>query len=125
MKPPIFELCSADTTLQGLLSDDLGRFQLYPFGEAPQLGAKPYAVWQLVGGGPENYISNVPDIDQVTVLVDTYAKEASMAREVSAALVAAIESVAHVVRHNGEWRDPETRAYRCSFTVDWFVERTQ
>lgn len=123
MTPPIFEVCSADTSVQSLLTDDEGRLQVYPFGEAPQLGARPYAVWQVVGGSPENYISQTPDIDGYTLQVDVYAVQARDAREVAQAVQAAIEPVAHVVRHNGEWRDPETRAYRVSFTVDWFVNR--
>jgi len=123
MMAPIFALCSSDTTLQGLLSDDAGRFQLYPFGEAPQLGAKPYAVWQVVGGSPENYISNVPDIDSYSIQIDVYAREASAAREAVRALMGVIEYVAHVFNYIDERRTTETRAYRCSFTVDWFVDR--
>ena len=96
---------------------------MYPFGDAPQLGSRPYAVWQVVGGEPENYLNQTPDIDGITVQVDVYAKLASDAREAATALQAAIEPVAHVVRFNGEWRDPETRSYRVSFTVDWFVKR--
>jgi hypothetical protein len=124
MMPPIFELCSADTTLQGLLSTPDGNFALYPFGEAPQLGGRPYVVWQLIGGEPENYLGSIPDIDTFTLQLDVYAALVAEAREVAVALRAVVEDVAHVVQYNGEWRDPETRSYRCSFTVDWFVDRT-
>jgi hypothetical protein len=121
--PPIFALCSADTTLQGLLTTDEGHFALYPFGEAPQLTARPYAVWQVVGGEPENYLGNVPDIDGMSLQIDVYAAEAEVARTVARALRTVIELEAYVVGYNGEWRDTETRAYRCSFTVDWLVDR--
>ena len=123
MTPPIFVLCSADTTLQGLLTSGAGHFKLYPFGEAPELTDDPYVVWQVIDGSPENYISNVPDIDAYTIQVDVYADEASESRAIAAAIQNVIESVAHVTRYNGEWRDPDTRAYRCSFSVDWFVDR--
>lgn len=123
MIPPIFALCSADTTLQGLLTTYDGHFALYPFGEAPQLVARPYVVWQIVDGEPENYLGDAPDMDAMSIQLDVYAAEAADAREVATALRAVVEIVAHVVRYNGEWRDPETRAYRCSFTVDWLIDR--
>ena len=46
----------------------------------------------------------------------------SSAREVAAALFAALEPVAHVVAYNGEFREEVTRDYRYSFTVDFDQE---
>lgn len=122
MSAPIFVVCYADTSVQSLLADG-AQLRLYPFGEAPQDDAKPYAVWQVVYGSPENYLGNLPDIDSYGIQVDVYAKTASEARNVAMALRNAIEPVAHVVGWDGESRDPATRAYRHSFTVDWFVDR--
>lgn len=123
MTPPIFTVCAADTALATLLADGTGGIRLYPFGEAPQPEVEPYAVWQVIDGSPENYLSNLPDVDAYTLQVDVYAATVSAAREVAAAIRDAIESVAYVVRYNGEWREPETRSYRCSFSVDWLVDR--
>ncbi|EPN30837.1 hypothetical protein A245_45243, partial [Pseudomonas syringae pv. actinidiae ICMP 19096] len=52
MAAPIFAVCAADPAVQALLGTSPTR--LYPFGEAPEGVAKPYAVWQVIGGNPEN-----------------------------------------------------------------------
>lgn len=121
MYPPIFEVCKADAAVVALLGSSPLRF--YPFGEAPQKVAKPYAVWQQVGGAPENYLAGRPDIDAYTLQVDVYADSAASARAVAEAIRNAIELRAHIVAWRGESRDPETKHYRSSFDVDWFVQR--
>ena len=121
MYPPIFEVCKADAAVVALLGSNPLRF--YPFGEAPQKVAKPYAVWQQVGGAPENYLAGRPDIDAYTLQVDVYADSAASSRAVAAAIRNAIELRAHIVAWRGESRDPETKNYRSSFDVDWFVHR--
>ena len=122
MTPPIFAICAADSTVSGLI-DDGSILRLYPFGEAPQKDALPYAVWALADGTPENYLGQTPDVDVLTLHLDVYGRTADSAREVRDAMVAAIEPHAHVVSWDGERRDTETRAYRISFTVDWIVNR--
>lgn len=122
MTPPIFSICAGDSTVSGLL-DDGTTLRLFPFGEAPQAVERPYALWGVADGAPENYIGDVPDTDVVALQVDVYGSTAASAREVRDALVAAIEPHAHVISWDGERRDPDTRTYRISFTVDWIVHR--
>lgn len=121
MYPPLHATCAADSSVQSLLGSDLLR--LYPFGEARQNEVYPYAVWQIVGGQPENYLGDRPDVDSFSTQVDVYAKTWRSARDVKDALVAAMEGAAHVTAWNGETRDPETGSYRISFTVDWITNR--
>lgn len=121
MFPPVFATCYASATVKALIGTTPCR--LYPYGDAPQGVTKPYAVWQLVTGVPENYLGQVPDIDSYTTQIDVYALTSDSARAVATALRNAIEPVAHVVRWGGESRDYETQNYRISFDVDWFVER--
>ncbi|HSH43852.1 MAG TPA: DUF3168 domain-containing protein [Arenicellales bacterium] len=122
MYPPIFEVCTASSEVRALLDDD-GTTKLFLFGLAPQSVKTPYAVWQTIGGLPENYITNTPDIDRFAIQIDVYADSAATAREVAAALRDAIEPHAHVVGWRGGSRDPDTRNYRYSFDVEWFVKR--
>jgi hypothetical protein len=122
MFPPVFDICSSDTSVQSLLGDG-PTLRLYPFGEALQKDKKPYAVWQVVDGEPGNFLGEVPDSDQFSTAFDVYGATAESAREVVSALVAAIEPHGHVVSWDGERRDPETRAYHVSFTVDWIEYR--
>ncbi|MCQ2994016.1 DUF3168 domain-containing protein [Pseudomonas syringae] len=118
---PIFAVCAADVGVTSLLGKSPTR--LYPFGEAPEGVAKPYAVWQLLTGSPENYLSGRPDIDGYSLQVDVYANTASDARAVTGAISYAIELAANVTRWGGETKDPATKLYRSSFDIDWLVPR--
>lgn len=121
MFAPVFQVCSASAAVTALLG--VAPTRLYPFGEAPQGAVYPYAVWQAVGGAPENFLAGRPDADSYTTQVDVYADTAASAREVAKALRDAVELVAHVVAWRGESRDPETKKYRFSFDVAWIVRR--
>lgn len=121
MFPPVFATCVADAGVLAVLGTNPTR--LYPFGTSVQGVTKPYAVWQSVGGSPENFINQVPDIDSYTLQIDCYATTATAVRAVAEALRDAIEPVAHVVSWRGEEIDNETKLYRYSFDVDWFVHR--
>lgn len=121
MYPPIFAVCAAASAVTALLGTAPTR--VYPFGEAPQSGAYPYAVWQTVGGAPENYLGNRPDMDSYTLQVDVYADTGASARAVAAALRDAIEPHAYITRWGGESKDAETARYRSSFDVSWLTSR--
>ncbi|SDS41966.1 DUF3168 domain-containing protein [Pseudomonas prosekii] len=118
---PIFAVCVADSGVTALLGTSPTR--LYPFADAPEGVAKPYAVWQVIMGSPENYLSGRPDLDGYTLQVDVYASTGSAARAVASAISHAIELSANVTRWGGETRDAETKLYRSSFDIDWLVPR--
>lgn len=118
---PIFRVSAADPGVQALLG--VSPHRLYPFGEAPEGVAKPYVVWQLVTGSPENYLAGRPDMDGYTLQVDVYAPTASSARAVTEAISHAIELQAYVTRWGGETKDTATKLYRSSFDIDWLVPR--
>ena len=121
MHPPLHAVCAADSSVQELLGGAVLR--IYPFGEARQSDVYPYVVWQIVGGAPENYLGDLPDVDMFSTQIDVYARTWKSARDVAEAVQAAIEAEAHVVAYHGEMRDPETKSYRISFSVDWITER--
>ncbi|MBF4377310.1 tail completion protein gp17, partial [Vibrio anguillarum] len=50
---PIFSICQQDPVVTSLIGSN--PLRLYMFGLAPQSPTKPYAVWQVIGGQPENY----------------------------------------------------------------------
>lgn len=121
MHPPIFPTCSASPAVQALLG--VSPTRLYPHAEGPQAGAKPYAVWQVVAGRPENHLGSLPDVDRYTVQVDAYAATASAAAAIAQALRDAIEPHAHIVRWGDQTTDRDTGLRRYSFDVDWHVPR--
>lgn len=118
---PIFAVCAADAAVTALLGAQPTR--LYPFGEAPEGVIKPYAVWQLLTGSPDNYLSGRPDIDGYTLQVDVYATTAGGGRAVTQAIARAIELKANITRWGGETKDSATKLYRSSFDIDWLVPR--
>ena len=122
MTPDIYATCNT-TAVRALLKTGTGELRFYAWGMAPQNVAKPYAVWQLVGGSPENYLGDIPDIDGSTVQVDVYAASSASARAVAEALRAEIEKAAYVTFVRGEGRDPTTLAYTYGFDSDWFTPR--
>jgi hypothetical protein len=121
MYAPIFAVCAADAGVKALLGAAPTR--LYPFGEAPEGVTKPYAVWQLVTGRPENYLAGRPDMDGYTLQVDVYGTTAASVRAVTTAISTATELKACVMRWGGETKDTETKLYRSSFDIDWLVPR--
>ncbi|MFT7337630.1 MAG: hypothetical protein ACI92B_000952 [Marinobacter maritimus] len=121
MFPPIFQVCSAAPAVTALLGTNPTR--LWPFGEAPQDVALPYAVWQTINGLPENYLGERPDLDSWSIQIDVYADTATSARNAAKALRDSIEPAAYITRWGGESRDPTTKHYRYSFDVDWLVPR--
>jgi hypothetical protein len=121
MFPPIFEVCAANAAVTALLGSVPTR--LYKFGEAPQGVQLPYAVWQTIGGFPQNYLDSAPDADQFSIQIDVYASTADSATAVAQAIRNAIQRRANIVSWGGTDRDPSTRNFRYGFSVDWIVRR--
>ncbi|WP_447651558.1 DUF3168 domain-containing protein [Pseudomonas abietaniphila] len=122
MYAPIFKVCSVDPAVTAVLGAGVD-CRLYLFGQAPADVIKPYAVWQTVGGEPENYLANRPDSDRFELQIDVYAQSADQSRDVAKAIRDAIELKAYVTSWNGESVDVPTKTYRYSFDVDWWVSR--
>lgn len=121
MYPPIFELAAKDADVRAALGESPTR--LFLFGMAPEGVADPYAVWQVVGGSPENYLAGRPDMDGFTVQFDVYGTTAEQVRDAAKALRDALETNAYITSWRGESRDPETKRYRSSFDMSWYVSR--
>lgn len=121
---PIYALAAASSTVVGLLKTGTGPLRFYLFGEADQMTVRPYAVWQTVGGSPENYINQRPDADDWAVQVDVYALTASSARTIAFALIESFEGAAYVTSYNGEYKETETKLFRFSMSVDFITHRT-
>lgn len=120
--PPIFATALASPGVTSLLG--AMPLRLYLFGEATQATTKPYAVWQMIFGSPENYIGNLPDADDWGIQIDVYGTTASQSRAVALALRTAFEPVAYVTAYNGEFKESNTNLYRYSFQVEWITHRT-
>mgnify|MGYP003393032592 CR=1 FL=1 len=123
MYPAIFPAVRDNAACVALLKSGTGPIRFYQFGHADQNTPRPYAVWQRVGGFPENYLGETPDIDVYSLQVDVYAGSADSARTVASALRDAIEPVAHITAWLGESLDTATKSWRFSFQCDFWTPR--
>lgn len=119
MSPELFELVNV-SAVQTLLGTPV---RFYEFGEAPPGVILPYAVWQTTSGEPENFLGDAPDVDMYRIQFDVYGKSATTVRSAAEALRDVLQPAGHVVSYNGEFRDTETKNYRYSFSVEFFIDR--
>jgi hypothetical protein len=120
MVAPIFKVCAVAPAVTALLG--LNPTRLYPFGEAPQGVAKPYAVWQVVSGSPLNFVNGQPATDRYGLQIDVYADTGSAAEQVALAIRKAIGPYCYITGFNLDSRDTTTKNYRKSFDAGWLVD---
>lgn len=121
MLPPIQALVTAYAPAVALLGNNPVRF--YSFGAAPEGETRPYAVWQIANGTPENYINDRPDIDDMGIQVDVYATTMVEAVAVAEKIRDAIEGDSHITLWRGMGKDEATKLYRFLFISDWLTPR--
>ena len=124
MFPPVFAVCSADTSVVTLLTGGDGRLLLFPGGEAPQQEARPYAVWQTIYGEPDNTSLLHPEYPAVSGFrFDIYGPTLDGVRNIAAALHGAIEHPSptwFATTGSPAMRAPgRDRHWRYSFDVEW------
>ncbi|WP_426156758.1 DUF3168 domain-containing protein [Pseudomonas sp. TSRC2-2] len=122
MDPPIFLVCSTDPTVSALIGGGID-CRIYSFDEAPEGVLKPYVVWNLIDGSPENYLAGRPDADGFTLQVDVYASSADSVMKVTRALRDALELSANITHWGASGTDPTTKDYHRSFDIDWITLR--
>jgi hypothetical protein len=122
--PPISALVATYPPAVALLKTGTGPIRFYMFGEANQNTPRPYAVWQTIGGSPENYINQRPDVDDWVCQVDVYALTASSARTIAYTLIEAMEGAAYVTSYTIEMKEPDTNLFRLGFIVEFMTTRT-
>lgn len=116
----VYEAVSANAGVQTIFGNPP---RVYPFFDAPERCQKPYAVYQMIFGTPENYLSGSPDHDYASVQVDVYADDPDAAIDAVEALRDALEIGAYITAWGIEGRDPETKDFRKSFTVEFITPR--
>lgn len=121
MLPTIFPLLSASATVTALIGSSPVRAFLH--GVAPQGVTSPYVTWALVGGAPENNVSDLPPADLGRVQVDCWSEDAAQVIALATAVRDAIEGSHHMVTTPSFGRDPETMKYRATLEFDCWTNR--
>jgi hypothetical protein len=123
MYPPVFETLTAVPDIVSALQGANNIVKIFPI-EAPQGTKAPYVVWNTPNGFPQNYLGNVPDLDQFSTQIDVYADTLEQVRDIGKLLRDAIEPVAYITAWLGDGKDFETKLMLLSFDVDWQTDRT-
>lgn len=125
MDAPVYTTLNAAPAVVALLKADAAGSQLrvYPAGEVPQGTIKVYLTYSLISGQPENHLNQVPQIDDFSDQIDIYGITEADVIAVGKAVRNAIEPVAHIISWLGISREPDTKLYRLSCEVEWFVDR--
>ncbi len=98
--------------------------RVYPYSRAPQNPRKPYATYGVVNANPENYLGQVPDIDNAQVQIDVYADTASQLESCFTAIRDALEPVAHMINYSdSNGVDESTSLYTVRMEFDFWEER--
>lgn len=122
MIPPLFALLSADAAVGAQLGAG-SACRVYPWGQAPDTVARPYATWYVVAGGPENTMSDTPGVDRYVVQVDVWGDSTGSVVAAGTAVRNCIETMGAVTAYNPSDRDTATGRYRVSFDAEIHVKR--
>lgn len=121
---PLYDLLRDNAGVRALLAvSPTGRIRVYPWGEAPQDTTKPYAVYSLISGVPENYLGQVPDTDNKVFQVNVYAKAGDAATDVAEAIRDALEPYSHMTRFDMLLKEPDTDLYPVSMDFSFWQNR--
>lgn len=121
MNHKLFPILNASTTVKNLLGSN--PLRVYPFGRAPQNTAKPYAVYSVYNANPENYLGQVPDIDNKGTQIDIYAETAQSAESCFVAIRNALEPSAHMTSFSTIGVEENTNLYNVRMEFDFWEER--
>lgn len=118
MLPPLYAVLMDSSAVTNIIGN-----RCYPFGEAVQDTAKPYVVWDVIGGLPDNNLSNAPSVDSITIQVDCYHQSPVGIEALADAVRQALEAVAHITGYPVNEREPDTKLYRIALQLDWWYTR--
>ena len=121
MNPPVFQALNV-SAVRAFVGTPARIYQV----KAPQNVAKPYIVWQVVGGSPVNNLSDNPDMDNSRIRVWCYCDEAAgtaAARNLALAVRAALEAVTHVTFGPIDNYEVETSLYVWIMDAEFWESR--
>jgi hypothetical protein len=121
MNPDLFPLLFASTPVKALLG--ASPLRVFPWNRAPQNVEKPYAVYAVYNGNPENYMSNTPDIDNKGTQLNIYGNTSKSVEDCFIAIRNVIEPVAHMTSFSTPALDADTDLYSVTMEFDFWDER--
>jgi hypothetical protein len=120
MLPPIFNILKADPEVTALIGNPP---RAYAHAAAPQQPVKPYVTWTVVGGDPQNNLSDLPDSDRVAFQVDVWHTDGAGVDPLATAVRDALEPYAHMTSILIDEREPATNLFRMAMQFDYWLMR--
>lgn len=121
MNPDLFPLLNASNAVKALLGST--PLRVFPWSRAPQNVKKPYAVYAVYNGNPENYLDRAPDIDNKGTQLNIYADSAKSLEDCFIAVRDVLEQHAHMTSFSTPALDADTDLYSCTMEFDFWDER--
>lgn len=84
---------------------------------------RPYIVWSIIGGTPENYLDQVPTMDSGRVRIGVWSLSPTERRTLMAAVRTAIEPSAHMVGIPVGTYEEDTKLYGYWMDFQFWVAR--
>lgn len=120
MLPPIYQHLKAAPAVTAILGANP---KVYRHGQAPAGTAAPYCVWMVVGGDPENSLSELPATDRQSLQVDCYHATDAGIEALAQAVRDALEPHAHLTGTPVDQRETDTGLYRIGLQFDYWLKR--
>ncbi|WP_210132391.1 tail completion protein gp17 [Stenotrophomonas rhizophila] len=95
----------------------LGNPVRFFYGTAPLNTAMPYGVWDIVGGSPENLLSEAPPADGWRVRITVWGGTLTQANAAAVAIRDEVERRGSIESYNPTPDDDDTGAFGISFDV--------
>lgn len=117
MIPPVYAALMADPAVSGMtagrIRQDVGN---------PDEGA-PYIVWRLLSAVPEMTTQRRAPADRCSISIDVFARDEEEREALTAAARHALEPHGPILTIQSLGKDTETRLWRMTFDMDWFINR--
>lgn len=119
--PPVFEYVKDVATVKLLFG--VNPMRVYAFGRAPQSPRLPYAVYVSFNSSPENYLGNLPDVDNKGTQIEIFAKDDISLNDCFIALRNALESRGHMTNFQVLEKETGTDYFSARMEFDFWDER--
>lgn len=120
MTIPLYKICENTPVLAEYLRDEIG-LKVSEFSNSLSF-APPFVSWQIIHASTEMYLSDVPDMDNISVQIDIYAKTRAEVRRIAGMLRLALHEYCYVVRLSGPEQDFDTDLWRIMMETAWLEE---
>lgn len=121
MNPDLFSILNSNAAVKALLGAT--PLRVYPWGRAPEGVKTPYAVYAVTNATPENYLGNLPDIDNKGTQINIYADNSVNLQACYIAVRDALESHAHMTNFATPDLDAPTNLFSCRMEFDFWDDR--